>query len=110
MTIKDWNDAAKAGFSAQEHADAEWARQKANGQAHKRRKALRARKAEGIAPEKISWLWCGRLAVGKHTCVAGDPGTGKSQTNRQHRERRAHVETQEGRGDDIKVLYGENQR
>src|SRR5262245_4871031 len=35
--------------------------------------------AADIAPEKIEWLWPGRLASGKHTCVAGEPGTGKSQ-------------------------------
>jgi putative DNA primase/helicase len=32
-----------------------------------------------IAPEKIEWLWPGRIARGKHTCIAGEPGTGKSQ-------------------------------
>jgi putative DNA primase/helicase len=35
--------------------------------------------AADIAPEKVEWLWPGRLARGKHTCVAGEPGTGKSQ-------------------------------
>jgi hypothetical protein len=40
---------------------------------------LVTRCAAEIAPEKISWLWRGRLARGKHTCVAGEPGTGKSQ-------------------------------
>jgi hypothetical protein len=32
-----------------------------------------------IEPEKIDWLWSGRIARGKHTCIAGEPGTGKSQ-------------------------------
>ncbi len=32
-----------------------------------------------IEPEKIDWLWDGRLARGKHTCIAGEPGVGKSQ-------------------------------
>jgi putative DNA primase/helicase len=40
---------------------------------------LVSRCAAGIAPEKIEWLWPGRLARGKHTCIAGEPGTGKSQ-------------------------------
>ena len=40
---------------------------------------LVTRRASDIAPEKVEWLWTGRLAVGKHTCIAGDPGTGKSQ-------------------------------
>jgi hypothetical protein len=41
--------------------------------------ALVSRCAADIAPEKIEWLWLGRLARGKHTCIAGEPGTGKSQ-------------------------------
>jgi hypothetical protein len=40
---------------------------------------LVSRCAADIAPEKIEWLWTGRLARGKHTCIAGEPGTGKSQ-------------------------------
>ena len=41
--------------------------------------ALVSRCAAEISPEKIEWLWSGRLARGKHTCIAGEPGTGKSQ-------------------------------
>jgi putative DNA primase/helicase len=41
--------------------------------------SLVTRCAADIAPEKINRLWRGRLARGKHTCVAGEPGTGKSQ-------------------------------
>ena len=41
--------------------------------------ALVSRCAAEIAPEKIEWVWPGRLARGKHTCIAGEPGTGKSQ-------------------------------
>jgi hypothetical protein len=40
---------------------------------------LVSRCAAEIPPEKIEWLWPGRLARGKHTCIAGEPGTGKSQ-------------------------------
>jgi putative DNA primase/helicase len=40
--------------------------------------ALVSRCAAEITPEKIEWLWPGRLARGKHTCIAGEPGTGKS--------------------------------
>jgi KaiC/GvpD/RAD55 family RecA-like ATPase len=43
------------------------------------RKALISRCAADIVPEKVEWLWSGRLARGKHTCIAGEPGTGKSQ-------------------------------
>jgi putative DNA primase/helicase len=35
--------------------------------------------ASGIEPEPITWLWPSRIARGKHTCIAGEPGTGKSQ-------------------------------
>jgi putative DNA primase/helicase len=41
--------------------------------------ALISRCAAEIPPEKIEWLWPHRLARGKHTCIAGEPGTGKSQ-------------------------------
>ena len=40
---------------------------------------LICRCASEIEPEHIEWLWPGRIAVGKQTCIAGDPGTGKSQ-------------------------------
>jgi putative DNA primase/helicase len=40
---------------------------------------LVSRCAAEIPPEKIEWLWPSRLARGKHTCIAGEPGTGKSQ-------------------------------
>ena len=43
------------------------------------RKSLISRGASGIVPEKVEWLWSGRLARGKHACIAGEPGTGKSQ-------------------------------
>jgi hypothetical protein len=32
-----------------------------------------------IELERVEWLWPGRIAKGKHTCIAGEPGTGKSQ-------------------------------
>jgi len=35
--------------------------------------------AADIAPEKIEWVWPGRIARGKQTLIAGDPGTGKRQ-------------------------------
>ena len=31
-----------------------------------------------IAIELVDWLWLGRLARGKHTCWAGEPGASKS--------------------------------
>jgi putative DNA primase/helicase len=40
---------------------------------------LNLRCAGEIVPRKIEWLWPGRIAKGKHTCAAGEPGTGKSQ-------------------------------
>jgi putative DNA primase/helicase len=35
--------------------------------------------AAEIKPQKIEWLWPGRIARGKHTAIAGEPGAGKSQ-------------------------------
>jgi RecA-family ATPase len=40
--------------------------------------ALVVRCAADIAPQKIEWLWPGRIASGKVTIVAGEPGLGKS--------------------------------
>ena len=36
-------------------------------------------RASDIEPEPISWLWPGRIAIGKQTLAAGEPGLGKSQ-------------------------------
>jgi putative DNA primase/helicase len=36
-------------------------------------------RASEITPEAISWLWGGRIALGKQTLIAGEPGLGKSQ-------------------------------
>ena len=35
--------------------------------------------ASEVGLEPVSWIWKGRIARGKHTCIAGEPGTGKSQ-------------------------------
>ena len=32
-----------------------------------------------VEPEKIEWLWPGRIAIGKQTLIGGEPGLGKSQ-------------------------------
>jgi hypothetical protein len=32
-----------------------------------------------VAPERVEWVWPGRVAVGKLTMIAGEPGLGKSQ-------------------------------
>lgn len=42
-----------------------------------RRKAVITCVAD-VQPEPISWLWPGRIALGKLTLIAGDPGLGKS--------------------------------
>jgi putative DNA primase/helicase len=38
-----------------------------------------ARVASSIKAEKIDWVWDGRIAKGRVTVIAGDPGIGKSQ-------------------------------
>jgi putative DNA primase/helicase len=51
-----------------------------NGHGDKgRSRRLIARRADEITPQPVTWLWPGRLAIGKQTSVAGDPGTGKTQ-------------------------------
>jgi hypothetical protein len=40
---------------------------------------LVSRRASEITPRDIDFLWDGRLARGKHTCIGGEPGGGKSQ-------------------------------
>jgi putative DNA primase/helicase len=42
-------------------------------------RALITSRASEVRPEKIAWIWPNRIARGKHTTIAGDPGTGKSQ-------------------------------
>lgn len=37
------------------------------------------RRFSDIKPEPITWLWDGRIACGKISMIAGDPGLGKSQ-------------------------------
>jgi len=40
---------------------------------------LISQRAADITPKRIDFLWDGRLARGKHTAFAGEPGDGKSQ-------------------------------
>jgi predicted ATP-dependent serine protease len=35
--------------------------------------------ASEVTPKKIEWIWQGRIALGKQTLIAGEPGVGKSQ-------------------------------
>ena len=37
------------------------------------------RRASDIEPQPVKWLWPGRIAIGKVTIIAGEPGLGKSQ-------------------------------
>jgi putative DNA primase/helicase len=36
-------------------------------------------RASDIAPEPVAWVWPSRIAIGKQTLIAGEPGLGKSQ-------------------------------
>jgi hypothetical protein len=45
----------------------------------KRSAHLISRCAADIEPKRIDFLWPGRIARGKHTAIAGEPGDGKSQ-------------------------------
>ena len=59
-------------------ADAAMEARRANDAEHDEA-GLVSRCASEIEMERVEWLWSGRLALGKHTCMAGEPGTGKSQ-------------------------------
>src|SRR4029077_3424108 len=37
------------------------------------------RRASEIEPQPVVWLWPSRIAIGKQTLIAGEPGLGKSQ-------------------------------
>lgn len=50
---------------------------KANGHGPPLRESV-VLQASQVTPEKIEWLWPGRLALGKITLLEGDPGLGKS--------------------------------
>jgi RecA-family ATPase len=55
-----------------------------NGKTHHGRKGdakpatLVVRNASQIEMRHIEWIWPGRVAIGKHTAIAGDPGVSKS--------------------------------
>jgi putative DNA primase/helicase len=42
-------------------------------------RSLISQRASDVVPERINWLWPGRIAVGKLTLIGGQPGFGKSQ-------------------------------
>lgn len=48
------------------------------GEPEKKRSILLTTRASQIEPEPIRWLWKHRIALGKLTLIAGDPGLGKS--------------------------------
>lgn len=39
---------------------------------------LKVTRASDVKPQPIRWLWSGKIALGKPTLIAGDPGLGKS--------------------------------
>jgi putative DNA primase/helicase len=56
------------------------ARAKPNGSASTSSgRALIVQRAHDVILRPIEWLWPGRIAIGKHTLIAGEPGLGKSQ-------------------------------
>jgi putative DNA primase/helicase len=75
-----WDNTFRSKFDeAQERASRKRSRdKKGNGESGAEPSLVSLCAAE-IAPEPIEWVWPGRLARGKHTCTAGEPGVGKSQ-------------------------------
>jgi putative DNA primase/helicase len=70
-------DMSRAEFESLLSYDPWLENRKANGEEFAQ--GLICRCASEIVIEPIEWLWPGRIAIGKHTCIAGEPGTGKSQ-------------------------------
>jgi putative DNA primase/helicase len=71
--------ALSGGRLRRQERDAESKPRSTSGNVHLEKRTLIVDRASDIQPEKIGWLWPGRIARGKHTTIAGDPGTGKSQ-------------------------------
>jgi AAA domain-containing protein len=42
-------------------------------------RALIIQRAADVAIKPVEWIWPGRIAIGKHALIAGEPGLGKSQ-------------------------------
>jgi putative DNA primase/helicase len=83
-----WREAAADYHEAREKTNREDAARKRNGRASTdddhvsglaQAAYLSSRRAADITPRRIDFLWAGRLARGKHTAFAGEPGDGKSQ-------------------------------
>jgi putative DNA primase/helicase len=80
-SMKDWNDAYKAGVDIRAVADAA-PLYKADNVIPLHPQSgpqLLTRCAAEIEPEAIDWIWDGRIARGKLTVIGGDPEEGKSQ-------------------------------
>jgi predicted ATP-dependent serine protease len=82
-SMKDWNDAYKAGVNIRTMADKVNAYKGDNvvplHGAPQTGPQLLTRCAADIEPEPIDWIWDGRIARGKLTVIGGDPEEGKSQ-------------------------------
>lgn len=51
---------------------------RSTGQRPSSRGHLKVTRASDVTPQPIRWLWPGKIALGKPTLIAGDPGLGKS--------------------------------
>lgn len=52
---------------------------KSNNSRSDKRVGLILTRVSDVEAQEIRWLWCGRIALGKVTVIAGHPGLGKSQ-------------------------------
>lgn len=55
-----------------------WLRDPEAGRKNRTASRLIVRIASSVKPEAVRWLWPGKIAIGKLTLIAGDPGLGKS--------------------------------
>lgn len=70
--------AAAQAYAFSIHQTHAWLRDpKAGGKIHTESRLI-VRKASSVEAELVKWLWHGKIAIGKLTLIAGDPGLGKS--------------------------------
>jgi hypothetical protein len=74
MSHNGWDDEGWRAAAREQRANGHIKHTKTRESAH-----LISRCAAEIEPKRIDFLWSGRIARGKHTAIAGEPGDGKSQ-------------------------------
>src|SRR4051794_29491678 len=79
----DFDDTEVPPHFIDEHGRPHWHEADRNGDhadedAAPPRQRLATRRMSSVAPEDVTWLWFGRLPLGKVVVLDGDPAVGKS--------------------------------